>query len=106
MSYFTFDYYQTRFLLNQKKIKDLYTQRLLLQDSLIARKDTIIKNYNAIISLKQEQLDSTNKSLSYCGDIVKIQKQTIAENKTKIRNKNMIIISLVGAIGATFFLNF
>ncbi len=104
MSFFTFDYYQTRFLLEQKKIKDLYNKRLSLQDSLIIKNDSIIKNYKTVIELKQQQLDTTNKSLLYYVSIVNMQKQIISNNKNKIRRKNTVIISLIGAIGATFLL--
>ena len=104
MSFFTFDYYQTRYMLEQKKIKDLYNKRLSLQDSLIIKNDSIIKNYKTVIELKQQQLDTTNKSLLYYVSIVNMQKQIISNNKNKIRRKNTVIISLIGAIGATFLL--
>lgn len=103
MSFFTFDYYQTRFLLEQKKVKDLYNKRLSLQDSLISNNDSIIKNYKSIIILKNQQLDSTNKALEYSSDIVAIQKIIISDKKNKIKNKNTVIITLIGVIGATFF---
>ena len=103
MSFFTFDYYQTRFLLEQKKVKDLYNKRLSLQDSLISNNDSIIKNYKSIIILKNQQLDSTNKILEYSNHIVAIQKIIISDKKNKIKNKNTVIITLIGVIGATFF---
>jgi hypothetical protein len=106
MSFFIFDYYQTRYLLEQKKIKDLYNQRLLLTDTLITQKDTIIKNYKSIVLLKQQQLDSTNKKIQYYNNIINVQRSIITENKHKIRNKNVIIITLIGTIGSTFFLIF
>ncbi len=104
MSFFTFDYYQTRYMLEQKKIKDLYNQRLSLTDTLISQKDSIIKNYKTIILIKQEQLDSTGKTLQHFNTIVNIQKNIIRENKHKIKNKNTIIITLIGIVGATFFI--
>jgi hypothetical protein len=106
MSFFTFDYYQTRFLLEQKKLKDLYNKRIMLQDSLITIHDSTVKNYKSIILLKNEQLDSTNKIIQQYSDMVKIQKIIIADKKTKIKQKNTIILSLIGAIGATFLLTF
>lgn len=106
MSFFTFDYYQTTFLLKQKKIKDLYTKRLSLQDSLISNNDSVIKKYKTILALKQQQLDSTYKSLEHYNNIVNIQKNALLENKYKIRNKNIIIITLVGTLGTTFFFVF
>jgi hypothetical protein len=106
MSFFIFDYYQTRYLLEQKKIKDLYNQRLLLTDTLITQKDTIIKNYKSIVLLKQQQLDSTNKKIQIYNNIINVQKSIINDNKHKIRNKNVIIITLIGTIGSAFFFVF
>jgi hypothetical protein len=106
MSFFIFDYYQTRYLLEQKKIKDLYNQRLLLTDTLITQKDTIIKNYKSIVLLKQQQLDSTNKQIQIYNNIINVQKNIIMENKHKITNRNIIIITLIGTIGSTFFFVF
>jgi hypothetical protein len=106
MSFFTFDYYQTRYMLEQKKIKDLYNQRLSLTDTLILQKDTIIKNYKSIVLLKQQQLDSTNKQKQIYNNIINVQKSIINDNRHKIRNKNIIIITLIGTIGSTFFFVF
>jgi len=103
MPYYTFDINQTKYLLLQKKIKDLYDERLLLTDTIMSQKDSIIKNYKSIIVIKQQQLDSTSKTLQNFNNIINVQKVIISDKKKIIKQKNKIIITLVGIIGATLF---
>jgi hypothetical protein len=104
MSFFTFDYYQTKFLLELKKLNNNYVNRISLQDSLISNQDTIIRNHKTILKLKNEQIDSCFAVNEQYQSIVKNQKTLINGYKIKVKNRNYVIISLVGILTTTIII--
>lgn len=105
MSFFTFDYYQTKFLLELKKLNNNHVKRLAWQDSLISNRDSAIRNHDTILKFKNDQLDSCIIMTEDYNAIVRRQKIIINGYKAKVKNRNIVVISLLGTITAILIMN-